>query len=217
MIFVMTTYNRPDYVRYTLNSLIKSDFGFVNDCLYIYDDASDSETLSILMDFVDSARYENVYLVLRPQHLGIHFNCTRSLYEAMEGSGSEYAFNIDSDTMFHPHWRIHLGELFNDLKDAKIGALSLFNTTIHPVTGRFNSDIVIKKSVGGFGSLFHRDPMKILVDKKINKDWDWEYLDEAKKLGLQFYCSDKSYLDHMGYIGTNGPVIDRASNFALDN
>jgi glycosyltransferase involved in cell wall biosynthesis len=218
MIFVMTTYNRPEFLKQTLESLMPMGT-FPSDKFYIYDDASEPAIHKMLYEFEEKFDDPNLKIIVRPQHLGIHFNCTRSLYEAMEENNSDFVFNIDSDTIFHPEWSWRLRQFQRCLEEAKapIGALSLFNTRSHPAFNNFNIDILIKVSVGGFGCLFRREPMKALVDKNIDKDWDWAYLEEAKKMGLKFYCSKLSYLEHIGTVGVNsgtGAYIDKALNFA---
>ena len=214
MIFVMTTFNRPEYVRRTLDSLAYSPI-YDNDVLYIFDDASDKATTDIIIDFTHSV-YKNIFAHFRPKHLGIHTNCTQSLLEAMDRSKSDYAFNIDSDTIFHPKWRDALEKYTQalDIYNNPVGALSLFNTISHPVISDAGNGLLLKKSVGAFGSLFRKEPINTLVDMKVDKDWDWVYLEEVKKLGLPIYCSKLSFLEHIGQIGTNGPVIDKATNFA---
>jgi hypothetical protein len=205
--FMMTTYNRISLLRQTVNSWNRSLL--LPDKLFVFDDASE--------DFAGVSgeinRMRNAYLIPDKKHLG----CNGRNVTAVKTFDTPAVMVIDSDTEFSPHWCIAASVAWNKIKkDTTVAGVTLFNTKEHPIMDSKGNecDIRCKASVGGFGTIFKLDTIKGSLagtndDMPAVWSWDNHVCDWVKSNGKKFCCTDKSYLQHIGFIeGTHTNDVD---------
>jgi len=103
----------------------------------------------------------------------------------------------------------------------KLGSSSIitpFDTHSHKRKRVFD-DYVVKDTIGGICMLFDRNMFKNVVEPSLfpSSAWDWEVCEKIKKYG-KFYCTNPSYIEHIGKISSARdsnliPLFDKAVNF----
>ena len=212
VIFLMRSYNRPEYLAQTLNFLDNSD---VNYCLkkIIYDDNSNKDTLKILK------KYQNKYDIIYNDN-NLKQKSMVKFLDIVEKKYSDYDFicYLDNDAQVKPYFIKSCIGTFNlimkkeNLKNDKI-ILTGFNCPNHKVLNEFEK-YVSKNSIGGIHMFFHKS-----VIHKI-KDWwnlneDWGIVKEFKKEDGNFFATKPSIIQHIGKFGynSNGKKYDKSLDF----
>ena len=207
----LTTFNRVDLLRQTLDSLVVSNLPSTL-TLFIYDDASGPEVDAALREFISRVPFK-VAVKKRPYTLGCNANVMAALRETVLTTGDEFIFNLDSDGVFRKDWYIELCRLFRPMYKDKLGAISLFNASRHTPGEDYNKELYVKPTIGGLATLLRSDIIRVIPDE----EWDWRYCDVARSRNLALLCTKKSYVDHIGWNngvhGQGGPGGDRAVDF----
>ena len=147
----------------------------------------------------------------RDQKLGCDKSMVENIRYCMKNTDDEYIITIDSDAIYNPGWIDKLISLKHELN--QIGAITVFNTKIHPFIHHIDSDLGIKANIGGFASLINR---KIFEDEIRIEAWDYSMGDYCRKYGLNLYCTIKSYVEHIGDVGFHSDGRRRFGDKALN-
>lgn len=212
IIFLLRSYNRPEYLIETLKYLDKSD---VNNCIkkIIYDDNSNKETLKILKNY--EKKYEIIY-----NNKNLKQKSMVKFLDIINKKYKDYDFicYLDNDAIVKHDFIEKCVNTFNLIKkkenlcDNKI-ILTGFNCTNHGITKKYNK-YVKKNSIGGIHMFFH----KSLTYKILNwwdKGEDWGIVREFKKEKGEFFSTKPSIIQHIGKIGhnSNGIKYDKSDDF----
>jgi glycosyltransferase involved in cell wall biosynthesis len=203
MNFILTTYNRPEYLAQSLESLKASPFN-KEDVLWLFDDASTNpDTISILNSFA-IPDCGGIHLVQTKENVGCDLNSFHALVSVYAHTKDPFIFMAETDGIYLPGWLDFL-RAGRDLveKDKGIGALSLFNTKSHNITGEYNNDFHTKKTLGGFASLINAGDLRGINPNKAPFNWDWELCERYKQKGLKLLCSKNTYVQHIGAHGSH--------------
>ena len=214
----MTCYNRPSYLRTTLSSLMKSNIP-EDTYLYITDDCSSNlETLDIL-NSIKSVGKLTVNINRRKNHVGITKNVLDGLKHCFDKSGSDFVIALNSDCVFNPSWLVKLLDAKIKLADRNIGAITAFNMQYtgdkvkqdynHTIITTLSNGIRVKDSCSGFCTMINRDVFSTLGN--IKDHWDCRYVDRCRTMKYGIFCTDKSYVQHIGIDG-----IHTRSNNEID-
>lgn len=203
---LLTTFNRSKYLKHSIKSLLKSDFG--NSTIHIYDDCSEEPKT---LDILDSLKnHPQIKISVNERNLGCDTNITQSAKKIIESTGCEYIISTDSDTIYNKDWLNFFKRQFSKpgITDYA-AAISLFNASSHPVAGSFDDDLNVKESMGGMtvavksSYFFDMDP----TTPTLNKPWfcwDWEVVRAAQEKGELLLCSKTSIVRHIGRYGVHG-------------
>ncbi len=201
---VITTYNRPDYLRRALRSLARSDLSAA--ALALVDDGSDDRrTIEIL----DSWQMPGIPVVKmrRRQHAGagIAENLEAAFNLLINQFDCELLANLDSDTVVKRDWLARMVRLWDEQRGRYPCAIVTgFNadSPVHPVEVEYG-DYYVKSSVGGISFLFDRKTMAQIVRPALNAGihWDMRVVDLVQQLGGVFLCTRPSVVEHLGRIG----------------
>jgi glycosyltransferase involved in cell wall biosynthesis len=203
MNFILTTYNRPDYLRKSLYSLKASPFT-KDDTLWIFDDASDDGEAIDLINCFKLPRAKDVHLFRTKKNVGCDINSYHALTAVYSHTKDPFIFMAETDGVYIPGWLPFLKRAYKLAKDSDdIGMISLFNTPSHPVKEEYDKDFDIKKSLGGFASLIDCRDLKSINPNKNPFNWDWEFQQNYNKNKLKLLCSKKTYVQHIGAHGTH--------------
>ena len=203
MNFILTTYNRPDYLRKSLYSLKASPFT-KSDTLWIFDDAShDGETIDLIHSF-KPPNVKDIHLFRTKKNVGCDINSFHALSSVYSQTKDPFIFLAETDGVYLPGWLPFLRESHElAINNNDIGVISLFNTPSHKVEGEYNKDFNIKKSLGGFASLVNCNFLKSVDPNKDPFNWDWDLFSIYNKNNLKLLCSKKTYVQHIGAHGTH--------------
>jgi len=205
---VLTIYNRPEYLKYTLKSISESDLS--DAILILIDDNSSPETVNIIKNF-------NLPMPMIKIFKNKNLNMFHSLnigWRILQRMGCKYLCNIDSDVLVKPNWLNTLKILCND-KNVVTG----FNTIN-------NNHIIIseahnyyeKLTVGGINLFFHNSYYSIFEKILVDRMWDYNLSYKCKDLSIRLICTKPSVIQHIGYNGLNANPknFDYAYDFYLE-
>lgn len=211
IVLLIRNYNRPEYLKKTLNSILKSDIDLCKH-RYIFDDGSnDDKTLELLKDKDYISQNKKEFEVLfNDENVG----CSKSFVNALNYLKEKYEHTntlictIDNDVEVKPHF-------INTLKNAYLKAKENFHhqnmilTGFNPSNAHLNKineneddDFYQKISIGAVNYFFHIS----FIDNIINS-WpkrpsgDWGVIRFMRKNNYPVLCLKKSVLNHIGEIG----------------
>lgn len=222
---VITLYNRPEYLKRTLDSLSQS--ALPDTVVMLIDDASDDPaTLSLINDYCHphapilkvervsfSAEYHrpatiNQNLLFGWSYLARHYQ-------------TAYLCNLDADMIVKPDWLTRIVDIYHKVaQHERHFLLSGFNTPEHGMVKLYH-DYYQKLSLGGANLFFscetlaeitHAGRAQIADEKLIT--WDWIMIKHLVKQGYSFYAVRPSVMQHIGDHGVNSRPF--YYDFALD-
>ena len=217
---VLTTFNRPEYLVKTLQSLkdsrLNSKLPFDVE-LVIIDDCSDNqETKKIIGDF--NLEHTKVVKLVKTRNSGV-FNSLRQGWEYLLAQGCVMLTNLDSDAIVKKDFIVKLKDAFDSLSfDILTGYNSRLHKTLTYKTLSGDDSVVLKKSLGGINMVFSPRTYKELVEPcLLDRKFDW-YVSA---------CCDRilaltpSVIQHIGRNGMNNSEnnedFDYSEDFILDD
>lgn len=217
IVLLIRSYNRPNYLKKTLNSLFKSDLTNVNN-IYIYDDKSnDKNTIKILKKI----NKKKIKIIKGKKNYGVN----KAYIYALKVLKSKYKKNtliitIDNDIIMKKNWINTLHNAYikgkKFYKSNKI-LLTGFNCTNQHINTYKNYLYSKKKlfyrknSIGGCNFVFHISFIDFIINEwncgtKLfkNKPYaaDWAVIVKMLKLNYPILCLNKSVVNHIGKNGT---------------
>jgi glycosyltransferase involved in cell wall biosynthesis len=218
----ITVFNRPEYLRRTLESIDATDFT-AGCTLYMYNDGStDKEAVSVFNEWYPHVDCRSIRRYCWESSMSVKTKRARTIKFTSRSnkgmfSGLEYCWdkaikdgctilsNLDSDVEVRPHWlseEIKLLEMFPE------DIITGFNTTSggrHPIIEEYK-EYRIKKSIGGINKMF-TDKTYLKVVKPSLKSgfrWDWSVCEKAAASGVKLICTKPSVVQHIGVSSTVG-------------
>ena len=203
---VIATYNRPGYLRRTLEHLGHSLLG--NTIVAIIDDASSSaETRQLIRDL--SLGPTPIVKMFRTRRRG--YAVDEALRDAWDVLANEYGCrllaNVDPDTIMKPDWLQRLVEVFYRER-ARQGPLIItgFNSRQHGTIAEAG-DFCVKASIGGLNMLFDAGLYHEVVRPNLQYEprsevgWDWYVVAAMRARGYPFLSLRPSMVQHIGEVG----------------
>lgn len=223
IILVVRNYNRPEYLKKTLESLLKSD---IDKCekRYIYDDCSTDEETKLILN---NEKYINV----ENKEFSVIYNnnnegCKKSYLNALNyikehNNDCHYICTVDNDVQVKEHF---ISTLFNEYNKA----FDIFNHTnilftgFSPTNAHVNmiqsyDSFYTKQSFGGVNYFFHRAFLDFIYTYW-DHDLDWGIVHEMVNRNYPQCCTTVSCLNHLGLYGLSScGSCDNDSNFINDS
>ena len=207
--YYMTTYDRIPLLTRTVDSWNKSLL--LPKMVFVFDDVSKDG------DKVESVvkRMKNSHFIPGEKHLG----CDNRNALSVTHFDTPAVMVIDSDTAFSPYWCIAANLAWEKIKDnSNIVGVTLFNNTQHKtIEGCELRGLDFKATVGGFGTIYKKEVIEETVKSRMAENpperWSWDNYINAwvTENGEMFCCTEKSYLQHIGYAeGTHTTDLDMA-------
>ena len=214
----LTTFNRPEYLRKTLESLSRADLH--NAVLIVVDDCSrDKETLRLLAS----------YKVIRNErNLSIRYSLKIG-FDYLIKQGCTVLVNIDSDAIVRADFLTKLIELYGKFPD---NIISGFNTLTKSRTGIVRHPVistgdgyVVKNSIGGINMMFSVNTYRSIIEpaliesQKTKDHWDKIACRISLEQGKQIIVSSPSVIQHIGFDSAMGhrDNPDVADDFISDH
>jgi glycosyltransferase involved in cell wall biosynthesis len=194
---LITTFNRPEYLRQTLESLKRADLHGAQ--ILIVDDCSrDNETLRLINPYKKIRNHKNLTIRYSVQ-IG---------FDYLIKQGCDTLINLDSDAIVRCDFLTRLLELYKQFPDRIISGfntLSKSRTGIvrHPVIKQ-GSGFVEKASIGGINMLmsvntYRSIVLPALLESQRTKDhWDKIACRMSNEQGKTIIVSSPSFIQHIG-------------------
>lgn len=202
IVLLVRSYNRPNYLKETLKSLIQSDIHTCSKRI-IFDDCSDDpQVYEILHDpllvNVPGKEFEIMYPT---KNLG----CKRSYLEAITRlPNCDYICTVDND--------VHVADSFiNLLLTTYEDAFDVYKTRNMLVTGfnptnahqtciKQHTTFYTKHVCGGINYFFHYDFKKYILEQWANNN-DWGVSNNMFSKKYPLVCLNTGVIQHIGQIG----------------
>ena len=205
VVLLVRSFNRPDYLKDTLCSLLESDIDICTH-RYIYDDGSTDTKVHEILD-ADS-EYTNVlgkeFIVLNCER---NVGCKSSYTNALERITDECDFvcTVDNDVNVTKDWIKTFLSVFTD-------AYSIFQTrnmlltgfkptNAHPHVIHKYPTFHTKSTCGGVSYFFHNEFKSYIKEKWGKGHLDWGVCNAIMKDKFPFVCVNKSIVQHIGKQG----------------
>ena len=223
MVISLTTYigqgvgpgpeKRFEFLKKSLETFFASDFPD-NTVVHLLDDCSQSQEAVDYIMGLKAPEHVDLHIHRHEQNMGCDPTMVENIRRCFNERGDEFVLTADSDVIYHPGWIFKLLAALSELllMDKKIGMLSCFDTNNHPFKKTINNHIIEKHSLGGFCALLNRH---LFLEKGLQTEtWDWKFVDLCRDNGYGMYCTEPSWVQHMG-CGKSafGKSYDIAHNF----
>lgn len=203
---VMTTHNRPDYLRTTLKYLRKSLKG--DERIIISDNGSTEEVFNVINEYF---KYYSNICIMKHDDIGI----AASLKMAIDTcAGYDVIISIDSDILVR---KDYIPRMVNAVMNNPTRIITGINATSHPANGK-EGEFLTKKTISGMNIAFTWNTYSWHIRPSlIDNMWDWNMCSSINKSNDKFLCFSPSICQHIGDISTIGHTsVDKAVDFVID-
>ena len=215
---LVRSYNRPNYLQETLESLLRADIDRCCERL-IYDDcSSDPGVMTVLRNpSLTNVPTKSFSVVQGSANIG----CKNSYLVALNALSSSYDFicTVDNDVHVKPNFISTLIQTYQDaykVYDTHHMLLTGFDpSNAHQNPMEAHETFYRKRSCGGVNFFFHRSFKPFIIDAwKINLDWGVVNL--MGKYRYPLVCTKPGVVQHIGAHGLNssGRRFDRDDSFS---
>jgi glycosyltransferase involved in cell wall biosynthesis len=200
---LITTFNRPEYLRQTLESLKRADLH--NAQIFIVDDCSrDNETLRLIAPYNKIRNQRNLSI----RH------CIQIGFDYLIARGCDVLINIDSDAIVRVDFMSRLLDLYKQFPDRIISGFNTLSKsrtgiTRHPIIMQGNG-YVEKLSIGGINMLMgiktYNEIVKpgLLESQRTRDHWDKIVCRISNEKGKTIIVSSPSVIQHIGFDSAMG-------------
>lgn len=203
---VITTRDRPDYLRPMLDHLSRSELH--RTIVAIVDDASTAgETRRLIRDLTLGST--PIVRLFRTPYRGYGVDeSLRAGWDLLAGEyGCRLLANLDPDVIMKPDWLTRLVEVFHRER-ARQGPVIVtgFNARQHAILAE-TGDVCRKSSIGGLNMLFDAGLYAEVVRPSLRYDplgevgWDWYVVSRMRERGYPLLCLRPSAVQHIGAVG----------------
>lgn len=220
---VIPVYNRPEYLRQCLDSVIRSilpegiNIVVVNDC------STHPDMNRILAGFAENLRGKSITFKNNRVNSGVAYSIKAGIATLLE-AGCDMFINLDSDAIVRREWIDKIIELKNLFPSKIVTGFNCLTkndngTERHPITEQAQG-YNFKKSVGGLNMCFDRTQYNSCIlpalEKAIRRECNWDA--EACKYSGGAACVVPSVVQHIGINSSMGhhETPDTADDFVKD-
>ena len=200
---IVTTYNRPEYLKRCLDSLIP--LIEQPDILVIVDDASNNkETINLIANFTKS--FPNLFQCIFFKENGGIKSSLRAGVQSAYSLGAELFINLDGDAIVKPNFITELKQLHTDFGGEYI--ISGFNSLNKNADGTLRNPIlseggthIKKKHANGINMCFDIRQYDSIIWKALQSKGNWDF-DAKQEQG--FIIAKPSLVQHIGINSSMG-------------
>jgi GR25 family glycosyltransferase involved in LPS biosynthesis len=229
---VMPTYNRPDYLKYTLQSLKISNTSVFDIIFILFDDGSENiNTIELLKNFnLENVPIIKIYtnrLKLVKSKEGMNTLLPGSCYpysikfgyEFIFRLNSKYAINLDSDAMVNHDWLLSINNFTSkfNLNDRFILSGFRSDGTTHKIIEEC-ADYYIQNGFGGINIIFNKKTFyEIIYNQIYDHAYDWYTMRVCEKENVKIYLLKPSIVQHIGFNTSIIRGIENVKSYNHDN
>lgn len=223
IIFLVRSYKRPDFLKQTLTSLLKSDIDLCKK-RYIYDDCSpDKATNQLLKDpSIINVNGKEFTVIKARRNRGVLKSYLEAIkYIQKTHPDYDYIVSVDNDVVVKSNF---ITKFLVEFKKAAAhyGSKQILFTGFNSSNAHINmiedhDTFYRKKSCGGVSYFFNRALHEVIIEGWTVAE-DNGVCDLMEKKQLPLCCLKKSSVNHMGSIGlhSNGVYWDTDINYIYD-
>lgn len=211
IIIGVPTYNRLEVLKRMAVSFYASDLSKYETEIFVFDDCSAEFGESELRKFFPTAKK----IIRHEKNLRADGNMF-FMYKYFLQTDGQYFFNADSDLIFHKDW---LNYVMDNIEKTD-GVLNIFNSRVHKTVSDLGDGIIVKDMLGAAATFFKRERVEELVKNigDTSKSVDWQWSNYFNENNIKLCCSEKSYVQHIGFVGQNSVLAaDYGSGFEIDS
>lgn len=192
---VLPVYNRPIYLKQTLDSLVQTILPEFTTILMI-DDASTSEETRRLFDEFEMPKIR-VIKVRNLTNKGIADNLKWG-WNYFMNNGFDIFVNVDSDVIFKPDWLIKLLLLREKCPNEIISGFQIQNSAAVNIIHEEN-DCRVTNFCGGINLMFDHGNYHLVMEcLEKNEMWDFTLAEKMHELKRYYITTKPSVLQHIG-------------------
>lgn len=208
---LITTYNRPDYLRQCLESLKAADLTGVD--VMIWDsESTDTETRQVIFENKDMFSF----VFMSGYNNGINKAIESGFDVFVNFANYDTLINLDPDTIVKPDFIQRLTDMLSKHPDKIITG---FNTTTggrHKPVSYFDGG-VYKRTIGGVNMcMTAKTYQDIVCPCLVDTRWDWRVCEAMQKQNKYFVALTPSVVQHIGFVSSMGHYdggVDVADDF----
>lgn len=219
---VITTYDRPWYLYFSLRSLRKSQLK--NTIVILIDDNStNTRTLKQLQRFsskqipvIKAYRQTEKVRCMMFENLQFGWDLLAKKFNC------KYLLNLDPDAIVKSYWLASLKKIYQqELTKTNLAVATGFNARNHPIIEE-TPDYFKKKSAGGINFFFNQVAYHEIIRPSLT-DLQWDFTIGKKLLqrNNHIICTKPSVVQHIGrsgiWSGINTGVFDYAIDYGTTN
>ena len=201
---VITTFNRPELLKETFESLSRADLKGVK--ILIVDDAStDQETIELIRNFNPPGTIE-VEKLIKSVNMGV-FHSLQYGWDLLIRERFTLLTNLDSDVIVQPDF---ISKLVCAYQKSNATILTGYNSKLHLVKRIVDDHLLVKETCGGVNLVFSPSTYVNIVRKCLTDIWfDYRISHSVDEI----YVTTPSVIQHIGVVGSNN---DPTALFAID-
>lgn len=196
---VIPCYNRPEYLKITLDGLSKTDY-YDNTTIVFVDDSSGNETKELLANFkLDKA---DVQVHFNENNYGVAY-CIFYGINLLRRSNYDNFIILDADMDLKPEW---IKSCLNLLSAFPENIISGFNCSNHVrLSAKSTGDGYVEKDdVGGCSLVFNENNIDAVYEALMfHHHWDSMLSDFMKKKGKPFIVCNPGVVNHIGELSSS--------------
>ncbi len=213
--FILTAYNRPQYLRECLRSL--SQITTKPDILIIHDDGStDEETKNLILTYQPPFECTTAF-IFNPVNTGIRSALERSI-ERAASLGANMFINLDGDAVVKPDFIEKLLALKEEHPKSIVSGFNAISE-VNPVVAQYDH-CCVKAFANGINMCFDKEQYLKYVKPSLAKVGNWDYNTSllCREDNIPFYVTTPSVIQHIGIVSSmghtaNGVKPDQAHDF----
>lgn len=197
---LLTTYERPGYLKQCLESLERADLSKVNDILIVDDNSNDSEVYDLISDFISKTAKSRPYT--KRINKGVKDSLLIGFDELFH---CDIVINLDSDALVRNDFIDRLIENYipNTLLTGFHSRTKRDDGTDRHEILQETENFYIKKSVGGINFCVDRAAYKNFIKPQLAiEHGNWDFM--ACIAAGQVYCLKQSVIQHIGFNSSLG-------------
>ena len=208
--FAILSYERPEYLEICLDTLFNTNLYEYDITFLIQDDGSSDPLVKEIINKKRNPKYKIIRYFNAKGHnsWGAAFN--KAMKSLLDIDNFDIIGSCDSDALFHPEWLHKTLQIAiwakNNEKKYSLSHFSSFNSSdadFHRVLEKRNTpfgDYLVKKRMGALNTLIFTNDFKKLGFYSESKDDETLMTQKFLKLGVRYFCTDKSYIEHIGHL-----------------
>lgn len=216
---IIPTYNRADYLRSTLQTVLRALD--TNVAVLLTDDGSiGQEVMLQCKDFIHQAAAKGVYAeLLTGEHVGVAGNMVRGIDRALLMPGiaqqltaQQFIITLDSDFVVKPDFFVKLRWLMQTQGNDHTICTG-FNAITHPIIKQCDG-FAVKRSIGGGNQAYNLLAYyRYIKPSLVNNMWDWTVCNTITKNGGRLLCVTPSICQHIGLTSILAHKPDQAVDY----
>lgn len=203
------SYERPDYLEVSLDSLFHTNIYDYDITFFISDDGSKDKRVKDIINTKRDKKYKIVrwFFDKGPNNTGAVIN--RAMRKVLEYDDFDIIGWADPDCLYHPEWLKTTMDIClwakKNHKDHTLGPFTSFNSSdyiYHRILGIYDSPFgkyLVKRQAGMLNYFYFKDDFLKLGYFDEDIDDETKMTNRLDRLKIRNFCPEISFVDHIGH------------------